>query len=477
MSTMTHASSQDRRAGYASTLPAALDALRTLLGDRLSTGDSVLDQHGRDESWHKPIRPDAVAFPETTEEVSAVCRICYDHAVPIIPYGVGSSVEGALIPVAGGVVVSTVNMNKLLRVDAMNFDCTVQPGLTRRELNDELRDTGLFFSVDPGANATIGGMVATRASGTNAVRYGTMAEVVRGLEVVLADGTVLRTGTRARKSAAGYDLTHLFTGSEGTLGIVTEITLRLWPMPVSIASATCRFPDLAAAVDTAVMVMQTGIPLARVELLDEVMIDAVNLYSKTDMPVEPHLFFEFHGTSDEATRQDAEMVQEIVNEYGGTAFDWSILPEDRTKLWRARHDCAYACKNYRRPKQMLTADVCVPLSVLTDCILESRDDVAANGLVAPILGHVGDGNFHMVLLVDPDDADEVARAEAVSERLVERAIAAGGTSTGEHGVGIGKRGYMELEHGSAAIGVMTALKATLDPKGLMNPGKVLPDLA
>ena len=454
-------------------LALAFAQLRELLGDRASRGESVRAIHGRDESWHHPQMPDAVVFPQSTAEVSAVARICHQHRLPMIPFGAGSSVEGALIPVQGGVVIDTSQMNQLLAVHPGNFDCVVQPGLQRRALNEQLKDTGLFFTVDPGADATIGGMTSTRASGTNTVRYGTMADAVRGLEVVLADGRIIRTGNRARKSSAGYDLTHLFVGAEGTLGIVTEITLRLYPRPEDVTSATCRFTSLRAAVDTAVAVMQAGIGVARVELLDEVMIDAVNRYSKLDLPLVPHLFFEFHG-SPARTREDAGVVEELCADHGGDAFEWSTAPEERARLWRARHDCAYACMAYQRPKRMMTTDVCVPLTDLADCIEAARADAAEAGITAPVLGHVGDGNFHMVLLIDPDDPAEVERAEGVNRRLVERAIACGGTCTGEHGVGLGKRKYLRIEHGEA-LEVMRSVKTALDPLGLMNPGKVLPD--
>ncbi|MGX1101156.1 FAD-binding oxidoreductase [Amorphus sp. MBR-141] len=463
-----------RQRAHRSFLTAALGDLRALLGERMSTGDSVLAQYGRDESWHRPQLPDAVVFPETTKDVSDICAICYRHEVPIIPYGVGSSVEGALIPVSGGVVVSLGRMNQVLSVDPGNFDCTVQPGLQRRALNEYLRDTGLTFTVDPGADASIGGMVATRASGTNAVRYGTMADMVRAMEVVLVNGTVIRTGTRAAKSAAGYDLGHLFIGSEGTLGIVTEITVRLFPIPETVVAMTCCFETLKQVVDVSVEVIQASLPVARIELLDDLMIDAVNSYSKTAMPVVPHLFFELHGDP-ESVRRNAEAVEEMVKAAGGFSIEWSENREEQNRLWRARHDCAYACMAYRRPRKMLTTDVCVPIPALTDCILSASEDAKANDIVAPVLGHVGDGNFHMVLLIDPDDVDEIRRAEGVSRRLVERAIAAGGTCTGEHGVGLGKRDYLVLEHGPAAVETMRAIKRALDPKGLMNPGKVLPE--
>jgi D-lactate dehydrogenase (cytochrome) len=451
----------------------AFAQLRERLGERASRGESVRANHGRDESWHPPQLPDAVVFPHSTEEVSAIARICHAHRVPMIPFGAGSSVEGALIPTHGGVVIDMTQMDKLLAVHAGNFDCVVQPGLHRRALNDLIKDTGLFFSVDPGADATIGGMTSTRASGTNTVRYGTMADMVRGLEVVLADGRIIRTGNRARKSAAGYDLTHLFVGSEGTLGIVTEITLRLYPRPEHVVSATCQFPSVDAAVDCAVAIMQAGVGIARVELLDEVMIDAVNKYSKLSMPVTPHLFFEFHG-SESQTQYTTEVVQELSADFGGQAFECAVQTEERNKLWRARHDCAYACMAYERPKKLMTTDVCVPLDSLSECIAEARRDAKQAGITAPVLGHVGDGNFHMVLIIDPDNADEVQRAEEVNHRLVSRAIACGGTCTGEHGVGLGKRAYLREEHG-LALDVMTGIKASLDPLGLMNPGKVFPD--
>jgi len=460
-------------ATYAQRLEAAFAQLRDLLADRASAGESVRAIHGRDESWHAPRMPDAVVFPRSTAEVSAIARICHAHRIPMIPFGAGSSVEGALIPTHGGVVIDTSQMDKLLSLNPGNFDCVVQPGLLRRALNELIRDTGLFFSVDPGADASIGGMTSTRASGTNTVRYGTMADAVRGLEVVLADGRVIRTGSRARKSSAGYDLTHLFVGAEGTLGIVTEITLRLYPRPEHIISATCEFPDAGAAVDTAVAVIQSGLGVARLEFLDEVMISAVNQYSRLELPCAPHLFFEFHGSPSQ-TSEISELVKAIAEDNGGTAFACATQAEERDRLWRARHDCAYACMAYERPKRMMTTDVCVPLTELADCMRAAREDARQAGITAPILGHVGDGNFHMVLLIDPDDAEQVQRAEDVNRRLVERAIACGGTCTGEHGVGLGKREYLRIEHGEA-LEVMRSIKTALDPYGLMNPGKVLPE--
>tara|TARA_R110000850_G_scaffold277144_3_gene424071 strand:+ start:35884 stop:37293 length:1410 start_codon:yes stop_codon:yes gene_type:complete len=451
----------------------AFTQLRELLAERASRGESERAIHGRDESWHPPLLPDAVVFPQNTEEVSAIARICHAHRIPMIPFGAGSSVEGALIPTHGGVVVDMTQMDQLLAVHPGNFDCVVQPGLHRRALNDLIKDTGLFFSVDPGADATIGGMTSTRASGTNTVRYGTMADMVRGLEVVLADGRIIRTGSRARKSAAGYDLTHLFIGSEGTLGIVTEITLRLYPRPEHVVSATCQFPSVDDAVNCAVAIMQSGVDIARVELLDEVMIDAVNQYSKLNMPTTPHLFFEFHGTEPQ-TQYTTDMVRELSGDFGGQGFQCAVKAEERNKLWQARHDCAYACMAYERPKRLMTTDVCVPLDNLSACIAEARRDARQADITAPVLGHVGDGNFHMVLMINPENADEVQRAEEVNHRLVSRAISCGGTCTGEHGVGLGKRAYLREEHGPA-LDVMTDIKAALDPFGLMNPGKVLPD--
>lgn len=455
-------------------LAAALDALRQLLGDRFTTGESTRAIHGRDESWHAPRLPDAVVFPNDTAEVSAIARICHQHRVPMIPFGAGSSVEGALIPVRGGVAVSTANLNQLLEVNPGNFDCVAQPGLLRRSLNEQIRHTGLFFSVDPGADASVGGMAATRASGTNTVRYGTMADAVRGLEVVLADGQIIRTGSHARKSSAGYDLTHLFIGSEGTLGFITKLILRLYPRPEHIISATCTFPDVNSAVECSVAIMQSGIPIARLEFLDEVMIDAVNQYSKLSLPLKPHLFFEFHGSPGQ-TSEVLDTVRELATDFNGQDFYSATAQEERDRLWRARHDCAYACMAYERPKRMMTTDVCVPLDDLADNINAVRADAQAAGITAPVLGHVGDGNFHTVLLIDPNDVEAVKKAEGVHRRLVERAINCGGTCTGEHGVGLGKREFMGLEHGNA-LGVMQSIKKALDPYGLMNPGKVLPDL-
>lgn len=457
-----------------SAVDGAVRALSRLLGERVSTKAGVLATHGRDESWHHPHSPDIVAFPRTTEEVAAIARICHERRLPIVPFGLGSSVEGALIPVHGGVVIDLSGLDQLVAVHPENFDCVVQAGVHRRKLNEMLKDTGLFFSVDPGADATIGGMVSTRASGTNTVRYGTMADVVRALQVVLADGRIIRTGTRARKSAAGYDLTHLFMGSEGTLGIVTEVTLRLYPHPEQIVSGTCRFPDVASAVNFAVGTIQYGVPVARLELLDELTIEVVNRYSKLDMPLAPHLFFEVHGSAAQA-EATVRLLQELATDHGGRDMHTTTDMHERERLWHARHDVAYACSAWAQPRRLMTTDVCVPLDQLTGCVEYARTEARNAGITAPVLGHVGDGNFHMSMMIDPDSAEEVRRAEKVNRRLVRRAIACGGTCTGEHGVGLGKREFMNGEHGPA-IDVMRHIKAALDPLNLMNPGKVLPEV-
>jgi D-lactate dehydrogenase (cytochrome) len=452
--------------------PALLDELRTLLGDRLSTSAAVREQHGRDESYHAMMPPDAVAFATTTEEVSAIVSACRRHRTPVIPFGTGTALEGGVAALTGGISIDlSTHMTGVLRVSTEDLDCTVQAGVTRKALNEHLRDTGLFFPIDPGADASIGGMAATRASGTNAVRYGTMRENVLGLTVVLADGRVIRTGGRARKSAAGYDLTRLFVGSEGTLGVITEVTVRLYGVPERIAAAVCAFPSVKAAVDTVIQTIQSGVPVARIELLDEVQIDACNRFSKLGLPVEPHLFLEFHGT-EAGVAEQSEMVGALAAENGGTGFQWAARAEERNRLWEARHNVYYAGLALRPGARIWATDVCVPISRLADCIVETKADVMEAGVLAPIVGHVGDGNFHLTIVLDPDDPAEMARAEAINARLVERALAMGGTCTGEHGVGTGKIWAVEREHGEA-IDVMRTLKAALDPDGLMNPGKVL----
>ncbi len=448
----------------------ALAALKQLLGDRLSTAAAVREQHGRDESWAQAFPPDAVAFVDSTEEVAEVVKICAAHGMPMIPFGAGTSLEGHVTAPQGGLCIDMMRMNRLLKVNAEDLDVVVQPGITRKALNEQLRDTGLFFPIDPGANASIGGMVSTRASGTNAVRYGTMRENVLALTVVLSDGRVIRTSKRAKKSAAGYDLTRLFVGSEGTLGIVTEITLRLYGIPEAMSSAVCGFDSLEGAVRTVIATIQSGIPVARIELLDDVQLDAINKYSKLDYRVCNTLFLEFHGT-EAGVREQAEMVQAIAAENGGADFQWTVKPEERAKLWQARHDAAYAAKALRQGCEIWATDVCVPISRLAECILETKADLQDSFLVAPLVGHVGDGNFHLAFVVDRNNPAEVEESERINGRLVQRALAMDGTCTGEHGVGSGKMKYLVAEHGEA-VSVMRAIKAALDPANLMNPGKI-----
>ena len=445
--------------------------LSVLLGDRLSTTPGIRENHGRDASYHPAMAPDAVAFPESTEEVAQVVRVCARHRTPLIPYGAGTSLEGHVAAMRGGVSIDLSGMNRVLQVNGEDLDARVEPGVTRKQLNQYLRDSGLFFPVDPGADASIGGMTATRASGTNAVRYGTMRENVLGLTVVLADGKIIRTSRRARKSSAGYDLTHLFVGSEGTLGVITEITLRLYGIPECVSSAICSFPTLGDAVNAAIATIQLGIPVARIELLDAVQIDAVNRYSHLELPVAPTLLLEFHGTEAWATEQ-ATLVGEIATDNGGSDFTWSTKQEERNTLWQARHDAAHAARALKRGGEIFPTDVCVPISRLTDCVLETRRDLEESGLIGPIVGHVGDGNFHVVLVVDPKDEGELKRAWAFNERLVERALEMDGTCTGEHGIGYGKLDYLESELGPA-VSVMAAVKRALDPDDIMNPGKVV----
>ncbi len=422
--------------------------LRELLGERLSTSEAVRQQHGKDESFHEVAAPDAVAFANSSDEVAAIVRACARYKSPVIAYGTGTALEGHVQALHGGVCIDVSQMNEVLQVNGEDLDCRVQPGVTRKQLNNYLRDSGLFFPIDPGADASLGGMTATRASGTNAVRYGTMRENVLGLTVVLADGRVIKTGGRARKSAAGYDLTRLFVGSEGTLGVITEIQLRLYGIPEAISSAVCSFPTLAGAVKAVTQTIQMGIPVARIELLDEVQMDAINRYSNLSYPVQPTLFFEFHG-SDSGVREQSELVGEIAVEFGGGDFQWAIRQEDRNKLWQARHDAYYAVLALRPGCKGWATDVCVPISELTQCLLETRKDIDESGLLAPIVSHAGDGNFHLVFLVDTDNAQEMAKANAVNDRMLTRALAAGGTCTGEHGVGYGKIEILKAEHGEA----------------------------
>ena len=448
----------------------AIDELRILLGDRLSTSTGVRDHHSKDESWHIPHRPDAVAFPNTTEEVAAIVRVCAAHRVPVVAYGTGTSLEGAVIPEYGGVVVDLLHFDQVLQVNADDLDVTVQARVTRKQLNDHIRDLGLLFPIDPGADASLGGMAATRASGTNAVRYGTMRENVLALTVVLADGRIIRTSRRARKSAAGYDLTRLFVGSEGTLGIITEVTLRLYGIPEAMAAAVCSFDSLEGAITTVIHTIQLGIPVARIELLDDVQMDAVNRFSKLDYPVKDTLFIEFHGT-EAGVKEHAEMVQSMAADNGGGEFKWATKTEERNHLWTARHDVTYANKALRPGCEIWATDVCVPISRLAECILETKKDLKEGFLIAPLVGHVGDGNFHLGFLIDRNNPAELAEAERLNERLVMRALAMDGTCTGEHGIGLGKMKFLTAEHGEA-VSVMRDIKRALDPLGIMNPGKI-----
>jgi D-lactate dehydrogenase (cytochrome) len=448
----------------------AIDELTTKFGERLSTSTGVRDHHSKDESWHHPHRPDAVVFPDSTEEVSEIVQICAKHGTPVVAYGTGTSLEGNVIPHQGGVVVDLINMNKVLRVSAEDLDVTVQARVTRKELNAYIRDQGLFFPIDPGADASLGGMAATRASGTNAVRYGTMRENVLGLTVVLADGRIIRTSRRSRKSAAGYDLTRLFVGSEGTLGIITEVTLRLYGIPEAMAAAVCSFDSIEGAVNTVIQTIQLGVPIARIELLDDVQMDSVNKFSKLNYPVKDTLFVEFHGT-EAGVKEQAETVQAIAGEHGGGEFKWATKPEERTALWTARHDVTYANKALRPGSEIWATDVCVPISRLAECIMETKKDLKGSFLTAPLVGHVGDGNFHLGFLIMRDDPKELEEAERLNDRLVMRALAMDGTCTGEHGIGLGKQKFLVAEHGEA-VSVMRQIKRALDPQNIMNPGKI-----
>src|SRR5215472_13504601 len=454
-----------------SSTDALLGPLRGLLGDRLSTAAAICAQHGKDESYHAPHSPDAVAFAQTTDEVSAIVKLCAEYKTPVIAFGTGTSLEGHVAALAGGICIDMSQMNRILRINAEDLDATVEAGVTRKELNEYLRDTGLFFPIDPGADASLGGMAATRASGTNAVRYGTMRDNVLSLTVVLADGRIIRTARRARKSAAGYDLTRLFVGSEGTLGVITELTVRLYGIPEAVSAAVCAFPSIEGAVDTVILTIQSGIPVARIELLDESQIAAINRYSKLNNKVAPTLFFEFHGTSRGVTEQ-AEAVKAIAAEYGGEDFRWATTPEERSRLWQARHDAYYAALALRPGSKGLATDVCVPISRLAECIAETKRDLSQSSIPCALVGHVGDGNFHLVFMIDPDRPEEVAEASRLNERMISRALAMEGTSTGEHGVGYGKMDFLVAEHGEA-VSVMRTIKRALDPDGILNPGKIV----
>ena len=450
---------------------AAIGNLRARLGSRLSTSRAVREHHGKDESWHRPAPPDAVCFPHATDEVSEIVRVCARHLVPVIPFGGGTSLEGHVLAIYGGISVDLTQMARILTVNDEDLDATVEAGVTRKRLNEHLRDRGLFFPVDPGADASLGGMAATRASGTNAVRYGTMRENVLALTVVLPSGEVIRTSRRARKSSAGYDLTRLFVGSEGTLGVITEVTLRLYGIPEAISAAVVSFPDIEAAVNTVIQTVQIGVPVARIELLDEIQMDAVNKYSKLDYPLRPTLFLEFHG-SPASVKEQALEVGEIASEHGGGELLWATETGERERLWQARHDAYYAALALRPGAKALTSDVCVPISRLTECIVETKKDLDGSFLTAPLISHAGDGNFHLVFLIDPESPKEIREAERLNERLVRRALAMDGTSTGEHGVGSGKRRFLEAKHGGA-LGTMRVVKQALDPRNIMNPGKIL----
>jgi D-lactate dehydrogenase (cytochrome) len=451
-----------------------LQELRSLLGDRLSTATAVREHHSRGESHHEPSLPDAVAFPVSTADVSAIAAICSRGRIPMTAFGAGSSLEGHVVPVRHGLTIDLSRMNRVLRVSTDDLDCTVEAGVTRKQLDKHLQSTGLFFPLDPGADATIGGMASTRASGTTAVRYGTMREAVLGLTVVLADGRIVHTGTRARKSSAGYDLTRLFVGSEGTLGIVTEVTLRLHGRPEAVGAARCWFDSIDEAVAAVITIIQLGIPVARIELIDEVQMDAINRFSHLSYPVAPTLFFEFHGLSPASVEEHATAVGEIVAEHAGHDFSQAVSPEARAVMWQARHDAYFSALSLRPGSRGWTTDVCVPISRLAECIHETKADLASSRLVGPLVGHVGDGNFHLVMPVHPENPEDIAEATRITDRLVERALAMGGTCSGEHGVGLGKIKFLEAEHGAAALDVMRAIKQALDPQGLMNPGKLLP---
>lgn len=450
----------------------AIAELRELLGDRLSCGSSVLEIHSHDEAFGKPALPDAVAFPESTEEVSQIMKICARHQCPVVPYGVGTSLEGHVIPIHGGISIDSSRMNAVLDIQENDWDATVQPGVTRKQLNEELRATGLMFTVDPGADATLGGMAATRASGTNTVRYGSMRDNVLALEVVLPDGQIIETGTRARKSSAGYDLTRLFVGSEGTLGFITRLTVRLYGIPEAISSATCAFNSVSQAVDAVILAMQMGIPMARIELLDSVMMKGMNLYNPDmQFPEKPHLFLEFHGT-DQGVAEQITMFESACEEFDASDFQWAAREEDRNRLWHARHNAFYACKALKPQASGIVTDCCVPISSLAGCIEKAQQLIADSGLIAPLVGHVGDGNFHLTILADKDNDIELEKALKLAADLNAVALEFGGTVTGEHGVGSGKIKYMEDEHGSA-YALMGMLKKAIDPDNIMNPGKLV----
>jgi D-lactate dehydrogenase (cytochrome) len=450
---------------------ALLEEMRALLGDRVTTSRGVREHHGKDESYFPYAPPDAVVFPESTEEVRGIVNLCRRHKTPMIPYGVGTSLEGHVLAIHGGVCIDLSRMNRVLAVHEADLDSVVQAGVTRKQLNEHIRHTGLFFPVDPGADATLGGMAATRASGTNAVRYGTMRENVLALTVVLADGRVITTSRRSRKSAAGYELTRLFVGSEGTLGIITELTVRLYAVPEAMSAAVCSFQEIAGAVNTVIQTLQAGIPIARSEALCATTMKAINAYSKTSYREQPTLFLEFHGTQ-AGVEEQARLVQDIAHENGGMDFEWTTKPEDRTRLWAARHQAYFACLQLRPGSRAVSTDVCVPISRLTECIVETSKDISRASMPIPLFGHVGDGNFHCEILIQPDSEAELEEAKAFNERVVNRALAMEGTCTGEHGIGFGKMRSLRKELGEA-VDLMLSMKRAIDPENLMNPGKVV----
>ena len=465
---LTEASTRrDRKA-----VDGVIAALAAHFGNRLVTSQAVREQHGNTVTWIENQPPDAVVFPQTTADVQRVVGLCAEARVPVIPFGVGTSLEGQVNAPVGGVSLDFRDMKRVLAVHAEDLDCVIEPGITRKALNEHLRDQGVFFPIAPGADATLGGMAATRCSGTNAVRYGTMKENVLALKVVMADSEVMTTGRRAKKSSAGYDLTRLIVGSEGTLGVITELTLKLAGIPEAISGGICPFPSVEACCNATITTIQSGIPVARIEILDALQVRAVNLYSKLGLPETPMLFLEFHGT-EASVAQQSQRFGDIAREFGGGPFEWATRPEDRTRLWEARHNAALSCKALRPGAHIVATDVCVPISRLAECVVETQRDIAASRILAPIVGHVGDGNFHLTLLIDMDDADEVTRAQALSQRLVERALDMDGTCTGEHGVGQGKMKYLKAEHGEPALAAMRALKRALDPLDIMNPGKIV----
>lgn len=453
-------------------IPAVLTALRALLGTRVSDAAAIREHHGRGESYHAPAAPDLVCFPASTEEVAGVLRVSAQFQVPVIPFGAGTSLEGHVHALRGGICIDLREMNRVIRVSTDDLDATVEAGVTRLQLGRALKNTGLMFPIDPGADATIGGMAATRASGTTAVRYGTMRENVLALTVVLADGRIVQTGTRARKSSSGYDLTRLFVGSEGTLGVITEVTVRLHPLPEAVSAGVCAFDSIQGAVDTVIRTIQLGIPVARLELLDAVQLDAINRYSKTTYPVAPTLFFELHGAHDRHVTEQAGELQAIAAEHGGHGFQFATRLEDRERLWKARHDALYADLALRPGAKAWTTDVCVPISQLAACIVETQRDNEGASFPVALVGHAGDGNFHLLYVLDPSSVAELDEARRLNERLITRALALGGTCSGEHGIGYGKLPYMAAEHGEG-LDVMRAIKHALDPDNRLNPGKVV----